>query len=199
MILKHLGDRLVAAVLLLLLLPVFAVIALLIKLDTRGPVLFTQDRVGKDESVFRICKFRSMIVNAITMGHGVSVLENDFRVTRVGKHLRNWSLDELPQLINILKGEMSFVGPRPTLQYQVDQYTPFQRKRLKMRPGVTGLAQINGRKGIPWEKRIEYDVDYVENWSLWLDLKIILRTVGVTLWRRKGLHCGDNVKEFDQE
>jgi lipopolysaccharide/colanic/teichoic acid biosynthesis glycosyltransferase len=194
--LKALFDGFFALLLLILLAPAFAIVAALIKIDSKGPVFFLQERVGKDGKVFRIHKFRTMVVNAINMGHGVSVAENDPRITRVGKFLRDWSIDELPQLIDVFTGRMSFVGPRPTLQYQVDQYTAEQRQRLKMRPGITGLAQVSGRKGIPWAKRIEFDVWYVNHWSPWLDFRILLRTVRAAVFKKEGLHCGDNMKEF---
>ena len=122
-----------------------------------------------------------MVQNAENIGTGIYTEENDPRITKIGRLLRKTSLDELPQLINILKGDMSIIGPRPTLRYQVEQYDPYQMQRLNMRPGVTGLAQVNGRNSLPWPKRIEYDVEYVNHYSLWLDFKIILKTVKVVL------------------
>jgi len=160
----------------IVILPLFVFIAIAIKLDSSGPVFFKQQRVGAKGKSFYIYKFRTMVVNAVNIGAGLNIIDNDPRITVVGKYLRDWSLDELPQIVNIVKGEMSFIGPRPTLQHQVDSYTQHQRKRLNMKPGVTGWAQINGRNNIPWEERIELDVWYVDNWSIWLDMKILLRT-----------------------
>lgn len=179
--LKNIFDVVVGVFLLLLIIPILVFIAVVIKLDSSGPVFFKQQRVGIKGKPFSIYKFRTMIVNAVNIGAGLNIVDNDPRITAVGKILRDWSLDELPQIINIVKGEMSFIGPRPTLQYQVDNYTDHQRKRLNMKPGVTGWAQINGRNNISWEERIELDVWYVDNWSLWLDMKIVLKTPTVVL------------------
>jgi len=176
---KRTIDVLVGVFLFLLILPILIFIAIAIKLDSSGPVFFRQQRVGFKGKPFSIYKFRTMVVNAVNIGAGLNIVDNDPRITAAGKVLRDWSLDELPQIINIVKGEMSFIGPRPTLQYQVDNYTEHQRKRLNMKPGVTGWAQINGRNNIPWEERIELDVWYVDNWSLWLDMKIVLKTPAV--------------------
>ncbi|HYE82846.1 MAG TPA: sugar transferase [Clostridia bacterium] len=187
MVIKHLLDRIFSFILLVLLSPLFTVIAILIKLDSKGPVLFIQQRVGKDHRLFDIYKFRTMVPDAVNIGSGVYTEENDPRITRVGRFLRKTSLDELPQLLNILKGEMSFIGPRPTLAYQVEQYNAFQKKRLLMRPGVTGLAQINGRNSISWPERIEYDVWYVECYSLGLDFKILLKTF-LVIFKQEGLY-----------
>ncbi|NLK98434.1 sugar transferase [Defluviitalea saccharophila] len=178
---KHGLDKLIAFILFIAVSPIFFIIALGIKLTSKGPVFFIQERVGKDGKDFKIYKFRTMIQNAVNMGNGIYTEENDPRITKIGRILRKTSLDELPQLINILKGDMSIIGPRPTLRYQVEKYNEFQMQRLKMRPGVTGLAQVNGRNSLPWAKRIEYDVEYVNNYSLWLDLKIIIKTVKVVL------------------
>lgn len=189
---KHFLDKVFSCLLLILLCPFFILICILIKLDSKGPVIFIQQRVGKNQVLFDIYKFRTMIPNAINIGNGVYTEENDPRITRVGKFLRKTSLDELPQLLNIFKGEMSFIGPRPTLEYQVKQYSDFQKKRLLMKPGVTGLAQINGRNSISWPERIKYDVQYVENWSLGFDIKILFRTFSV-IFKREGLY-GDKEK-----
>ena len=159
--------------------PFLAVTALAIKLESSGPVIFRQERVGRQGRSFKILKFRTMVDEAHTMGAGYLIAEGDARITRVGAFLRERSLDELPQLFNILHGEMSVVGPRPTLRYQVDQYTDFQRRRLEVLPGVTGWAQICGRNGLTWPERIELDVWYVDNRSLSLDLRILLQTLGV--------------------
>jgi lipopolysaccharide/colanic/teichoic acid biosynthesis glycosyltransferase len=156
--------------------PLLALAALAIKLEDRGPVLYRQTRVGKDGSDFELLKLRSMVVNAETMGAGLSVNRGDSRITRTGRLLRKLSLDELPQLWNVVRGEMSVIGPRPTLRYQVDQYDERQRHRLDVKPGITGWAQVNGRAELPWADRIELDVWYVEHRSASLDLRILART-----------------------
>lgn len=160
--------------------PVLAIVALAVKLDSKGPVIFKQERLGKDGKVFLIYKFRSMCVGAEKMGSGQYSFKGDSRITRVGKIIRATSLDELPQFFNIIKGDMSFIGPRPTLTYhpwKLEEYTEFQRRRFEVRPGITGLAQVNGRKKIDWVERIKYDVEYVDNMSLALDCKILFKTV----------------------
>ena len=156
--------------------PVLAAAALAIKLEDGGPVLYRQRRVGHEGRDFDLLKLRTMVVGAETKGAGWAVNEGDPRITKVGRLLRRLSLDELPQLWNVVRGDMSLIGPRPTLRYQVDQYTPRQRRRLEIRPGLTGWAQVNGRTKLPWDKRIELDLWYVENRSTWLDLKILART-----------------------
>jgi lipopolysaccharide/colanic/teichoic acid biosynthesis glycosyltransferase len=156
--------------------PVLAAAALAIKLEDRGPVLYRQRRVGLNGEEFELLKLRTMVVGAEGQGAGFAVNRGDARITRVGRLLRRLSLDELPQLWNVVRGEMSMVGPRPTLRYQVEQYTDRQRRRLEVRPGLTGWAQIHGRAALPWEERIELDVWYVENRSPALDLRILLRT-----------------------
>jgi lipopolysaccharide/colanic/teichoic acid biosynthesis glycosyltransferase len=156
--------------------PLLALAALAIKLEDRGPVLYRQSRVGKDGSDFELLKLRSMVVNAETMGAGLSVNRGDSRITRTGRLLRKLSLDELPQLWNVVRGEMSVIGPRPTLRYQVEQYDERQRHRLDVKPGITGWAQVNGRAELPWADRIELDVWYVEHRSASLDLRILART-----------------------
>jgi lipopolysaccharide/colanic/teichoic acid biosynthesis glycosyltransferase len=165
-----------ASVALTLASPLLAVAALAIKLEDRGPVLYRQRRVGKDGSEFELVKLRTMVPGAEKHGAGFAVNRGDPRITRMGRLLRRLSLDELPQLWNVVRGEMSLIGPRPTLQYQVDQYTPRQRRRLEVKPGITGWAQIHGRASLPWEERIELDVWYVENRSPRVDVKILLRT-----------------------
>lgn len=185
---KRLFDFLFSLILLIVLSPLFLIIAVLIKLDSEGEVFFRQERAGLNGRPFMIYKFRTMVKNAEKIGDGYYTGENDPRITRIGKFLRKTSLDELPQLINILKGEMSVIGPRPTLMYQVEKYDDFQRKRLLMRPGVTGLAQVNGRNSLSWPERIKYDVYYVENWSLWMDIKIFFKTFLVVL-RGEGVYA----------
>jgi exopolysaccharide biosynthesis polyprenyl glycosylphosphotransferase len=173
---KRVLDLLVAGFVLLLASPLLLLAALAIKLDDRGPVFYRQRRVGLNGSELDLLKLRTMVVGAESKGAGWAVNEGDPRITRAGRVLRRLSLDELPQLWNVLKGEMSIVGPRPTLAYQVERYTPRQRKRLAVKPGITGWAQVSGRARIPWDERIELDVWYVENRSLWLDLRILVRT-----------------------
>jgi lipopolysaccharide/colanic/teichoic acid biosynthesis glycosyltransferase len=156
--------------------PVLALAALGVKLEDGGPVLYRQTRVGKDGSDFELLKLRTMVVGAETMGAGLSVNRGDERITRTGRLLRKLSLDELPQLWNVVRGEMSVIGPRPTLRYQVEQYDERQRHRLDVKPGITGWAQVNGRAALPWVDRIELDVWYVEHRSRLLDLRILART-----------------------
>jgi undecaprenyl phosphate N,N'-diacetylbacillosamine 1-phosphate transferase len=159
--------------------PLLWLLAVLVRLDSPGPAFFRQVRIGRGGKPFVAIKFRSMVDKATTMGLGLNVAADDDRITRVGHFLRNTSLDELPQLYHVLTGDMSLVGPRPTLPYQVAAYDDFQRRRLLVKPGITGWAQVNGRNSIPWEERIRLDVWYVENWSLGLDLAILLRTIKV--------------------
>ena len=182
-LLKRVLDRVVAAVLLVLLAPLFLISAAWILLDGGRPVFLAQDRVGKNGRPFRMLKFRTMVQNAIEVGQKLrlsedpyAVVENDPRITRPGRFLRRTSLDELPQLWNVLWGEMSLVGPRPDLAGQVANYTEHDRRRLAVVPGITGLAQVNGREEIPWPERIEQDLWYIDHWSLGLDAKILLRT-----------------------
>jgi lipopolysaccharide/colanic/teichoic acid biosynthesis glycosyltransferase len=158
--------------------PVLALAALAVKLEDGGPVLYRQTRVGKDGSDFELLKLRTMVVGAETMGAGLSVNRGDERITRAGRLLRKLSLDELPQLWNVVRGEMSVIGPRPTLRYQVEQYDERQRHRLDVKPGITGWAQVNGRAALPWADRIEFDVWYVEHRSPRLDVRILARTPG---------------------
>ena len=156
--------------------PVLGVAALAVKLGDRGPVLFRQMRVGKDGSDFELLKLRTMVVGAESIGAGYAVNEGDARITRTGRILRRLSLDELPQLWNVVRGDMSMIGPRPTLRYQVERYDDRQRRRLDVKPGITGWAQVHGRAALPWAERIELDVFYVEHRSPLLDLKILLKT-----------------------
>jgi lipopolysaccharide/colanic/teichoic acid biosynthesis glycosyltransferase len=156
--------------------PLLAAAALAVKLEDRGPVLYRQTRVGKDGVDFELVKLRTMVVGAESLGAGFAVNQGDARITKVGRVLRRLSLDELPQLWNVLRGDMTLIGPRPTLRYQVEQYTPRQRLRLAVKPGITGWAQIHGRTRLPWAERIELDVWYVEHRSAFVDLQILLRT-----------------------
>jgi lipopolysaccharide/colanic/teichoic acid biosynthesis glycosyltransferase len=156
--------------------PLLALAALAVKLGDGGPVLYRQTRVGLDGADFELLKLRTMIVGAETKGAGLAVNEGDARITRAGRLLRRLSLDELPQLWNVLRGDMSVIGPRPTLRYQVERYDERQRRRLDVRPGITGWAQVHGRAALPWAERIELDVWYVEHRSPLVDLKILAKT-----------------------
>jgi lipopolysaccharide/colanic/teichoic acid biosynthesis glycosyltransferase len=164
--------------------PLLGAIAAAIKLETRGPLFFRQERIGRYGRPFEIVKFRTLVGQAPRNPGDFVISASDSRITRVGAFLRRWSLDEVPQLWNVLKGDMSIVGPRPTLRYQVDQYTDFQRRRLEVPPGVTGWAQVNGRNALNWPDRIELDVWYVDHRSLALDLKILVRTPRTLLQAR---------------
>ena len=183
-------DLLVASLALVVAAPVLALAAILIKLESRGPVFYRQRRIGRGGEPFELWKLRTMVPGAEAMGAGIYVVEGDPRITRTGRLLRRLSLDELPNLINVLKGELALVGPRPTVQEQVDRYTERQRRRLEVKPGITGWAQINGRTSLPWPERIELDVWYVEHRSLRLDLKILARTARL-LATGHGLYSDD--------
>jgi lipopolysaccharide/colanic/teichoic acid biosynthesis glycosyltransferase len=169
-------DVVVAGAGLVLTSPLLAAAAIATKLESRGPVLYRQTRVGKDGVDFELLKLRTMVVGAEKMGAGPAVDQGDTRITRVGRVLRRTSLDELPQLWNVLRGDMSVIGPRPTFRYQVETYDVHQRRRLEVLPGLTGWAQVHGRASLPWARRIELDVWYVEHRSPRLDLEILLRT-----------------------
>ena len=176
---KRFLDFTIALVALIVLSPVFLIVALIIKLTSPGPVIFKQKRIGLDGKVFEIYKFRSMVVGAESQGSGVYSGKGDARVTKIGKIIRATSIDELPQFVNILKGEMSFVGPRPPLTYHpwdYSEYTDEQLRMFEVRPGITGWAQVNGRKDVEWNKRIKMSVWYVDNMSLLLDIKILFLT-----------------------
>lgn len=181
---KRLIDIILALAALLVLGIPMLIVAVIVKLDSPGPALFMQERLGLDGKVFRMYKFRSMCLNAEHTGSGVYSGKDDTRVTKVGRILRATSIDELPQFINILRGDMSFVGPRPPLTYHpwpLEEYTPEQKRMFEVRPGVTGWAQVNGRKGVEWHKRIQLNVWYVDHVSLWLDIKILFMTVAKVL------------------
>jgi len=177
-IVKVILDKFFSIILLIFLFPLFLIIGVLIKLDSKGPVFFIQKRVGKDGKIFRAYKLRTMVENAEKFGLGHEIEKNDSRITRVGKYLR-WGIDELPQLINVFRGEMSMVGPRPTLLYQVNQYTKREKQRLKMKPGITGWALINGRNSLSWQEKINLDIWYINHFSLYLDIKILIKTLFV--------------------
>ena len=170
--------------------PVVAVLALLVRLETPGHPIYTQTRIGRDGRPFSIYKLRTMVSGAEFTGAGLAIQQGDDRITRVGALLRRYSLDELPNLWNVIRGDMSIVGPRPTIPVQVERYTERQRGRLAVKPGITGWAQINGRASLPWPERIELDLWYVERRSLALDLRIIARTVSLVLGGH-GLYKGE--------
>ncbi|MFZ1925917.1 MAG: sugar transferase [Solirubrobacteraceae bacterium] len=161
--------------------PVIATAMLAIRLESRGHPIYRQRRVGKDGQEFDLLKLRTMVDGAEHVGAGLAINENDPRVTRVGTFLRRTSLDELPNLLGVVRGELSFIGPRPTIPVQVAQYTERQRGRLAIRPGITGWAQVNGRASLPWSERIELDLYYIEHRSLVLDARILWRTVAIVL------------------
>jgi lipopolysaccharide/colanic/teichoic acid biosynthesis glycosyltransferase len=169
--------------------PLVAVLAIAIRLESPGDPIYRQKRIGKDGRPFQIYKLRTMVSGAEFSGAGLAIAEGDERITRVGGLLRRYSLDELPNLWNVVRGDMAIVGPRPTLEGQVLQYTPRQRGRLAVRPGITGWAQVNGRASLPWSERIELDLWYVEHRSLALDLSILARTAGMVL-RGQGIYKG---------
>jgi len=175
------AELAIAVSALILVSPILIAAAVAIRLTSRGPILYRQRRVGRDGVIFEMFKLRTMRQGADPVGVGTAVTSGDPRVTKAGRFLRRFALDELPNLFNVLRGDMRIVGPRATLPAQVELYTPRQLRRLDLRPGVTGWAQIHGRAGIPWEERIELDVWYVEHRSLRLDLKILARTPGALL------------------
>lgn len=177
---KRFCDIVVSLIGLIVLSPLMLIVALAIKLDSKGPVLFKQTRLGKDGMEFQIYKFRSMCQGAEQMGSGQYSFSGDSRITRVGKFIRATSIDELPQFINILKGEMSLIGFRPPLTYHpwpIEEYTPQQLRMFEVQPGITGWAQVHGRKHTEWHERIDFNIYYVDHISLWLDIKILFLTV----------------------
>lgn len=187
---KRTFDILVSGMGLILLFPIFLIIGFFIKIDSAGPIFFVQNRAGKDGKVFQVYKLRTMDFNSDKKGR--ILRKDDPQITRVGKILREWGFDELPQLINVFKGEMSLVGPRPTLIEQVEQYSKKHKRRLEMKPGLTGWALVNGRNTLTWVERIEYDIWYIDHWSLWLDFKILLRTI-LVVFKREGVYGKDGI------
>lgn len=187
---QRLLDLIIAVPASILTAPVIALLAAAIRLESPGHPLYTQTRSGRDGREFQIYKLRTMVRGAEFTGAGLAIQEGDDRITRVGQFLRRYSLDELPNLWNVVRGEMSIVGPRPTLPIQVQQYTDHQRRRLAVKPGITGWAQVNGRASLPWSERIELDIWYVEHRTLALDLKILARTAGMVV-SGQGLYKGE--------
>lgn len=180
-IIKRLIDFVIAFCCLACLSPLILIISLLIKASSKGSVFFTQERLGKNGNVFKIYKFRTMVDRAQFVRDGLAVKPNDNRITSFGKILRKTSLDEIPQFFNVIIGDLSLVGPRPALPVQLKYFNEKQRRRLEFKPGITGLATVNGRCSIPWSKRIEFDLEYIDNFSLILDFKILLKTIYVVL------------------
>ena len=181
---KRISDIVFSVLGLLVLSPLFLLIAILVRCTSKGPAVFRQERLGRDAKVFRICKFRTMAENSEHTGSGVYSDRNDSRVTKVGRFLRATSLDELPQLWNILRGDMSFIGPRPPLTYHpwtIDRYSEEQLRMFRVRPGITGWAQVHGRRELEWHERLRLNVWYADHVSFALDLKIVFLTVGVML------------------
>ena len=191
--LKRLFDVIICSIAMIVLIPLWIIIAIAIKCDSKGPVLFTQERRTKNGRVFKMYKFRSMVVNAENMGTGLFNYENDSRVTNVGRFLRNTSIDELPQLWNVVKGDLSIVGPRPCVKYELGDFETLNKKykkRFEVRAGITGLAQVKGRNENSWEEKVTYDNQYIEEFKkqgLWLDIKILFATV-VKVFRKQDIY-----------
>ncbi len=183
---KRIMDIVLAGAGVILTSPIMIITALWIKLDSKGSVFFLQERVGEGGRLFKVFKFRTMVEGSEKTG--TDLIKGDPRITRAGLFLRRWCVDELPQLFNVLRGDMSCIGPRPTLKYQVDQYTDFERRRLEVKPGMTGLATVKGRNLLSWPERIKWDVWYIDNYSLWLDLRIIFSTFRL-LSRAEGVYA----------
>jgi lipopolysaccharide/colanic/teichoic acid biosynthesis glycosyltransferase len=189
-VIRRAVDIVVSATLLTLSFPVLAIAVVAIRLESPGRAIYRQRRIGMGGRPFEVLKLRTMVAGAEKIGAGLAIDADDPRITRVGALLRRTSLDELPNLLNVLRGEMSLIGPRPTLPGQVATYTPHQRGRLAVRPGITGWAQVNGRASLPWSERIELDLDYIEHRTLTLDLRILWRTVAIVLGG-SGLYKGE--------
>lgn len=192
LLIKRIIDFVVALITIIVTSPLFLILALIIKLDSQGPVFFVQERIGKNGKLFKFYKFRTMVDNAEKIGLKSGASENDPRITRVGKFLREWTIDEFPQFINILKGNMTLVGPRPWIAYtgNDEKMKKMWEKRISVKPGLVSWVDVKGRNLVPWEKRFEYDEWYIDNWSLWLDLKILVLGFFAVL-SRKGVY-GEN-------
>lgn len=193
-ILKRIFDIFASTIALIILFPIFVIIGVLIKLDSKGPMFFIQERVGKDGKLFKAHKLRTMVQGADKLTKDIIFNEKNPYITRMGKLLRRIGLDELPQFINVLKGDMSLVGPRPTLPYQIEKYNNFQRKRLVIKPGITGWALINGRNKLTWTDRINLDIWYIDHWSLLLDIRILFKTIWVVS-KGEGLYAEEGRKD----
>lgn len=196
-VLKRAFDLIFGILFFIIALPIFLVMPVIIRLESKGKAIFSQTRLGRDGKPFTMYKYRSMIVGAEKVGTGVYSYKDDNRVTKVGRFIRKTSIDEVPQLINIIKGEMSFVGPRPTLTYHpwpYEDYTDFQKQRFLVNPGITGLAQTEGRKALEWTKRIEFDVDYIQNIGLLQDIKMVLLTALQVLKSEDNVNVSDTAK-----
>lgn len=198
LIIKRLIDFFGSLLGLIILSPILIIIAILIKVTSKGPVFFKQERLGKNGKVFKIIKFRTMVVNAEKIGSGLFLKsENDNRITKIGKFLRATSLDELPQLINVLLGQMSLVGPRPPVPYhpyKYEDYNEFQRKRFLMKPGMTGLAQVKVRNSVSWDERIQYDVEYIEKFNILFDFSILFKTF-LKVVKPESIYLQDNAQK----
>ncbi|WP_261130805.1 sugar transferase [Bacillus sp. Marseille-Q3570] len=192
---KRYIDLFISLISIVLLSPLFVIISIIVKMDSKGPIFFVQNRVGRNNTQFKIYKFRTMVDKAECMGTGLKTSKNDMRITRIGKILRKTSLDEIPQLINIFNGDMSIIGPRPTLKQVIDQLPEEYRNRHLVRPGITGLAQINGRQSLNWSEKVKYDLRYIENLSLLLDIKIFFKTIFIVL-KQDSVHKQEISNEF---
>ena len=186
-VLKRVIDVVISGIGLILLFPIFTIIGIFIKLDSKGPVFFIQKRIGKDGKSFKIIKFRTMITGKEEETKKMEINKDNPYVTSFGKLLRRTGFDEMSQLINVLKGDMSLVGPRPTLLYQVKNYNEFEKKRLIIKPGITSWALINGRNSLTWSETIKLDIWYINNWSFWLDIKILIKTI-IVVAKAEGLY-----------
>lgn len=201
LVFKAILDIIFAIVLLIILSPIFCIIGILIKIDSKGPVFFKQDRIAKDNRIIKAYKFRTMVDNAEQIGSGVYTDSTDPRITKVGSLLRKTSIDELPQIINIVKGEMSFIGPRPVPEGHLKKFNINDHERLKVKPGITGWAQVNGRNMLTWYEKNEKDIWYVKNISFLLDVKIFIKTIKVILFK-EGIYSGryaNKVKSNNKE
>jgi len=194
MVVKEIFDRVVSFIALIVLLPIFLIVAVLIKIDSKGPIFFLQERVGKDGRIFKIFKFRTMTLGADKITKTTIFNQSCPYITRVGRFLRRSGIDELPQLINVFRGEMSLVGPRPTLPYQVAKYNDYQRKRLIVKPGITSWALIHGRNKLTWNERINYDIWYVEHWNFGIDIRVLFKTIWVVA-KGEGLYAEEGRKD----
>ncbi|MFD1334549.1 sugar transferase [Oceanobacillus iheyensis] len=195
---KKIIDFVLSLVLLIILSPLLIITAILIRVDSKGPIIFKQPRIGKEGKLFKVWKLRTMIDNAESIGAGLTTAERDPRITRVGNFLRKVSIDEIPQLVNILKGDMSFIGPRPAPVVHLEKYNNHDRIRLEVLPGITGWAQVSGRNKLTWPERIEKDIWYVNNISFLLDIKILLKTIRVVLLS-EGIYSGRNDSKVSKE